>query len=62
MSFSPHERVFAVLDARAKAAGLTRAEYMEYLVATTFGMPEYAPEPHPDTDDGQETLLPDPHA
>lgn len=60
ISFRPHVRVAAVLDARAKAAGLSRAEYTEYLIASRFGMPECAPEPQPDTDDGQEPLIPDP--
>ena len=52
---------YAVLDARAQAAGLSRAEYMEYLLAGTFGMPELAPTPQPtNPDDGQEPLIPDP--
>lgn len=59
ISFRPHVRVAAVLDARARAAGLSRAEYTEYLIAQQFGMPECAPEPHPDTDNEQEPLLPD---
>ncbi len=60
ISFRPHIRVSSVLDARAQAAGLSKAEYTEYLIARDFGMPECAPEPNPDTDDGQEPLIPDP--
>lgn len=60
IAYRPHVRLAAVLEARAKAAGLSRAEYTEYVLAQTFGMPECAPEPTTDPDDGQEPLIPDP--
>lgn len=62
VSFRPHIRVAAVIDARARAAGLSRAEYAEYVMAKVLKMPpEYAPTPKTtDADDGQEPLLPDP--
>lgn len=64
ISFRPHIRVATVLNARAEAAGLSRAEFAEYVMAKALKMPpELAPTPQPtDPDDGQETLLPDPHA
>ena len=60
IKYRPHVRISAVLDARAAAAGLSRAEYTEFVLGQVFEMPQYAPEPNPDNDDGQEPLIPDP--
>lgn len=59
IAYRPHLKVEAALKARAKAAGMSWAEYTEYLVARALDLPECAPQPsHPDH--GQEALLPDP--
>ena len=60
IAYRPHVRLAPVIEARAKAVGLTRAEYTEYIMAKAVGLPEYAPSPTTDPDDGQEALLPDP--
>lgn len=57
IAYRPHEKVGAVLKARAATANLTWSEYTEHLVATALGMPECAPRPQPN--DSQESLIPD---
>lgn len=59
VAYRPHVRIEAVLKARAKEAGLSWSEYTEYVLGQAFGMPECAPEPTRDSDNGQEALLPD---
>lgn len=59
IAYRPHVRVGAVIEARAKAVGLSKAEYTEYVMADLFGMPECAPDPTIDPDHGQEPLIPD---
>lgn len=61
ISVRPHVELAAVIEARADAVGLSRAEYIEYSLAQKFGMSECAPTPTRDPDDGQEPLIPDPH-
>lgn len=61
MAYRPHVKVGAAIKARAAAAGLTLAEYTEYVMAKHAGLPpECAPQPAP-RDDNQEALLPDPY-
>lgn len=59
VNFRPHVRIAAVLDARARAVGLSRAEYTEFVFGQLYGMADCAPEPNVDPDDGQEPLIPD---
>ena len=59
IAYRPHLKVEAALKARAQAADMSWAEYTEFLVARSLGLPEYAPQPST-PDNGQEALLPDP--
>lgn len=62
ISYRPHVRVYDVMNARAAKAGLSRAEYTEYLIAKALGMSDCAPKPERTDDPNQEALLPDPHS
>lgn len=60
IAYRPHVKVESALKARAEAAGMSWAEYTEYIVAQALGLPDFAPQPTTDSNHGQEALLPDP--